>query len=62
MSRDQDIWDIENLYPADSEYQETSAIGRELQAQAGGNLENWRDESDSVIARYAQLCRQRHLV
>ncbi|WP_286694037.1 hypothetical protein [Spongiibacter sp. UBA1325] len=56
MSREQDIADIENLYPADADGS-TRRIGADMLNQARNEVSDWREESDAVLARYAQLCR-----
>ncbi|MAK45351.1 MAG: hypothetical protein CMN80_14520 [Spongiibacter sp.] len=59
MSFDQDIADINNLYPADAPGV-AGEVGRELLQQAREEVVTyWQHESEEVIARYAQLCRER---
>jgi len=47
---------IELLYPADSQFPDTARIGRKLLEQAKQEVETWRNESDDVLLRYAELC------
>ncbi len=56
MDRQKLITTIEQLYPADTPYLDTRAVGRRLLQQA--REENWRDEPDAVLTRYADLCEQ----
>lgn len=58
MTREQAIQAINALYPADSQYAEYAAIGRELLAQAKQEVAGWRTECTEVLIRYAQLCRE----
>ena len=54
MTREDAIKLIENLYPADSEYSDTAAIGQELLNQA--ERENWRSAPTEILIHYANLC------
>ncbi|MGR9052754.1 MAG: hypothetical protein ACU84J_08910 [Gammaproteobacteria bacterium] len=54
--REEAIRHIENLYPADADYEDTAAIGRELLAQAKREVLGWRNEPTAVLIRYAELC------
>lgn len=56
MTRKEAIQTIEDLYPADSDYTETRALGQELLDQAKQDVGIWRNEPDAVLIRYAQLC------
>lgn len=56
MNRDEMIRTIEALYPIDSEYPETNAIGEKLLAQAKKECENWRNLPDNILQRYMELC------
>lgn len=48
---------IDSLFPADSRHSSIAMIGRRLLNQARTDVAAWRDqESDAVLARYAQLC------
>jgi len=54
MTKDEAIQHIENLYPADSPYQDTSEIGKDLLIEAIG--EYWRELPDNILIKYAELC------
>lgn len=54
MNREEAISIIDELYPADSGYEETAKIGRELLDQAKRSA--WRTEPTEVLIKYAQLC------
>jgi hypothetical protein len=57
MKREEAIQHIENLYPADSQYENTAKVGRELLEQAKRETAaTWKTESTEVLIRYAQLC------
>lgn len=56
--REKVIAQIEALYPADSVYPMTSAIGIRLLRQARDDFNDWRDEPIAVLRRYADLCQQ----
>lgn len=57
MNRDEAIQTIEGLYPADSEYDDTAAIGEVLLRQARfGRAHDWRNEPTDILVRYAELC------
>lgn len=58
MNREEAISIIGGLYPIDSQYQETSAIGRRLLQQAKEEVDNWRNEPTEVLLRYAELCQE----
>lgn len=50
---------IEALWPADSDYPDTAALGREFLQQARENVGrkvSWRDEPDEVLREYCRLC------
>ncbi len=55
MDRQQAISTIEALYPIDSQYKETTAIGERLLAQAKRECEDWRNLPDAILLRYANL-------
>ena len=59
MKREEAIQHIENLYPADSGYDDTAEIGRDLLAQAKREVSGWRTEPTEILVRYAELCIQR---
>lgn len=58
MTREQAIRTIEALYPADSAFPATRMQGQQLLANAKRECEaeDWRDQSDAVLTRYAELC------
>ena len=56
MNRKEAISHIENLYPADCEYEDTATIGKQLLEQAKSEVAGWRTEPTEVLIRYAQLC------
>lgn len=56
MDRQHAIDIIEQLYPADSGYDSTRETGENLLNAARAEVSNWRDESDAVLIRYAELC------
>ncbi len=56
MTRQEAIQHIESLYPIDSEYEDTNAIGEILLAQAKREVNNWRNLPDAILIRYAELC------
>ncbi len=58
MTREEAIAIIESLYPIDSQYQETNAVGERLLAQAKRECEDWRNLPDATLLRYADLCQQ----
>ena len=61
MKRYTAIQIINSLYPTDSQYPETNAIGEVLLSQAKleyGATPDWRDEPTEVLVRYAELCKQ----
>ena len=58
MDRKQAISTIEALFPVDSQYEETNAIGERLLNQAKRECENWRNLPDAILFRYADLCEQ----
>lgn len=47
---------IEELYPADCDYPEAAKIGSQLLDQAKRETKDWRNESEEVLFRYADLC------
>lgn len=53
------IRNIENLFPIDSEFPETNAVGFKLLAEAKYNVgykDNWRDLPENVLREYERLC------
>ena len=56
MTRDEAITTINELYPADSKFDDTAAIGQELLDKAQQMYANWRNEPDKVLFEYARLC------
>lgn len=54
--REQAIANIEGLFPADSQYQDTREIGKRLLKRAKMEVEGWRSEPTPVLVRYAELC------
>ncbi|MES2206713.1 MAG: hypothetical protein V4525_07955 [Pseudomonadota bacterium] len=57
MSKEKAIQIIENLFPTDSTWQDTSYIGEHLLQKARNEvIGNWRNESEEVLIRYAELC------
>lgn len=56
MNRQEAINHIESLFPPDSPYENTATIGRQLLEQARRDISGWRNESDQVLIRLAQLC------
>lgn len=59
MDRETAIKYIEDLFPADSHYGPTAAIGQRLLEQAKRAVADWRTEPTEVLVRYAQLCIQK---
>lgn len=59
MDRETAIEYIANLFPADSEYEETADIGKALLERAKREVLGWRNEPTAVLVRYAQLCIQK---
>lgn len=57
-TREQAIQIIEDLFPPDSQYPDTNAIGNRLLEQAKSEVNNWRTLPDDIIFRYAQLCEE----
>ena len=55
MDRERAIRHIESLYPPDSEYPDTAAIGRELLEEAKLNAGSWRNEPTEVLVEFARL-------
>jgi hypothetical protein len=47
---------IEASFPADALQPATRFTGQQLLDEAKRQRTNWRDEPDSVLIRYAQLC------
>lgn len=58
MNRQEAIDLIAALYPVDSQYAATNAVGERLLAQAKRETENWRNLPDAILFRYAELCQQ----
>jgi hypothetical protein len=58
MNRQQAISTIENLFPTDSQYAGTNAVGERLLEQAKRECENWRNLPEPILFRYAELCLQ----
>lgn len=56
MDRTEAIKHIEMLYPPDSQYQATAAIGNRLLEQAKREVESWRTLPTEVLVRFAELC------
>ena len=56
MTREEAIQQIEGLFPADAEYEDTAEIGQQLLEQAKREVSGWRTEPTEVLVRYAQLC------
>jgi hypothetical protein len=56
MDRLEAIEIIQSLYPADSEYPSTAAVGAKLLKRAQDEVCSWRTEPTDVLIRYAQLC------
>lgn len=56
MTREEAIRNIEDLYPADSRYEDTAEVGRQLLEQAKHEVCGWRTEPTEVLIRYAELC------
>jgi hypothetical protein len=59
MERERAIAEIESLYPPDSDYPDTAAIGQVLLEQAKRDCASWKNEPDAVIFRLHTLCIQR---
>jgi hypothetical protein len=59
--RKQAIQDIMFLYPPDSDYPDTAAIGQKLLEQAKRDCASWKNEPDAVIFRLRELCIQRDM-
>lgn len=57
--REDNIRDIEGLYPPDSQYATTREEGRELLIQA--LCDTWRELPDAVLERLAYLNRQKEM-
>lgn len=51
------IVDIEALFPADAQYQDTAALGRDFLDRARASALDWRNEPTPVLLEYARLCR-----
>jgi len=61
MTREEAINHIDNLFPIDSDYPTTSAIGERLLAQAKMETQDWRYVlPDTTLIRYAELCIDEH--
>ena len=59
MNKEKAIQVIETLFPADSSWQGTSYKGENLLNEARNEIiGNWRNESEAVLIRYAELCIQ----
>ena len=54
MSRQDAIDTINDLYPADSPYNETQEIGQKLMLKAIAMT--WRELPDETLKQYARLC------
>lgn len=54
--REQAIANIEGLFPADSQYEQTREIGKRLLEQAKMEVQGWRNEPTEVLISYAELC------
>ena len=59
MNRDYAIEVINSLYPPDSEFPDTAAIGQELLEQARNEVNGWQTEPTEVLIRLAELCIQK---
>ncbi len=55
MTKDTAINHIENLYPIDSCYPNTSEIGEKLLAHAINETCGWRELPEEVLIKYAEL-------
>ncbi|MDD5061763.1 MAG: hypothetical protein PHN44_05730 [Candidatus Marinimicrobia bacterium] len=56
MNKQKAIEIIEQLFPADSQYEDTAAIGKRLLDQAKEEIDGWRNLPEPVLVRYAELC------
>lgn len=57
MSKDKAIQIISELFPPDAPFADTAAIGQQLLDQARRECgSDWRNESDAVLIRFAELC------
>ena len=56
MTREDAIRIIEDLYPADSQFNMTAARGQEILDRAKREVASWRQEETPVLIRYAELC------
>ena len=59
MTKEKAIKEIEQLYPPDSDFPDTAAIGQELLAEAKRRFATWKNEPDDVIFELLNLCRDR---
>jgi len=59
MNKEQAIANIEGLYPADSQYEQSREIGKKLLEQAKMEIQGWRSEPTEVLIRYAELCMEK---
>jgi hypothetical protein len=58
MDRQTAIDTIGGLYPIDSQFEDTIAIGERLLARAKRECDDWRNLPDAILFRYAELCQQ----
>jgi hypothetical protein len=56
MSREQDISDIDALYPIDSEFEKTNEVGKGLLVEAILEF-GWRNLPNELLEIYADYCR-----
>ena len=59
LTREKAIQEIEQLYPPDSAFPLTAAIGQELLAEAKRQCASWKNEPDAVIFELLNLCRDK---
>ena len=59
LTREKAIQEIEQLYPPDSDFSDTAAVGQELLAEAKRRCASWKNEPDAVIFELLNLCRDR---
>lgn len=61
MTLEEAIGNIQSLYPADSDYEDTKDIGEMLLNQAKFETNaSWRDLPDKTLIRFAELCIEYH--